>query len=123
MSILSGLECSITEGFLVDNLFTKNKYCEKSVWWGANIFLPKSDNPFLIRPYYQVRYYTSGGLEGYLILRGEMGFGNHKARQISRKKVEDCIDFLTAIERFKEIICKDWKFGKEDLVVTKIDIN
>lgn len=123
MSILSELECSITEGFLVDNLFTKNKYCEKSVWWGANIFLPKSVNPFLIRPYYQVRYYSEGTKQGLMILRGEMGFGNHKARVMCRKRVCDCIDFLTAMERFKEVICDGWEFDKEDLVVTKIDIN
>ena len=123
MSILGRLNDEIDEGFLMNNLFTRNQYCEKSVWWGANIFLPKSDNPFLIRPYYQIRYYTSGSNEGCLILRGEMGFGRHKARQISRKRVEDCIDFLTAIERFKEIICKDWRFTKDQLEVKKMKID
>ena len=120
MSILSEIECRVTEGFLVDNLFTRNKYCKKSVWWGANILLPKPTNPFLVRPYYQVRYYSEGTKQGLMMLRGEMGF---KSRVMYRKKVCDCIEFLTALEDFKEVLCKIWEFKKEDLVVTKMQIN
>lgn len=123
MSILSEIECSVTEGFLVDNLFTRNQYCEKSVWWGANILLPKSKNPFLVRPYYQVRYYSEGTEQGFIILRELTGIGYSKARVMCKKKVCDCIEFLTAMEYFKEVLCKIWKFKKEDLVVTKIQIN
>ena len=120
MSILSEIECRVTEGFLVDNLFTRNKYCKKSVWWGANILLPKPTNPFLVRPYYQVRYYSEGTKQGLMMLRGEMGF---KSRVMYRKKVCDCIEFLTEMEHFKDIICEYWKLKKEDLVVTKMQIN
>ena len=123
MSILSEIECRVTEGFLVDNLFTRNKYCEKSVWWGANILLPKPTNPFLVRPYYQVRYYSEGTKQGFIMLRGQMGLGRSKARVMCKKKVCDCIEFLTALEDFKGVLCKIWEFKKEDLVVTKMQIN
>ena len=120
MSILSEIECNVTEGFLVDNLFTRNQYCEKSVWWGANILLPKPTNPFLVRPYYQVRYYSEGTKQGFIMLRGVMGF---RSRVMCRKKVCDCIEFLTEMEHFKDIICEYWKLKKEDLMVTKMQIN
>lgn len=123
MSILSEIECNVTEGFLVDNLFTRNQYCEKSVWWGANILLPKSTNPFRIRPYYQVRYYSEGTKQGLMMLRGQMGIGCSKARVMCKKKVCDCIEFLTEMEHFKDIICECWKLKKEDLMVTKMQIN
>ena len=123
MSILSEIECSVTEGFLVDNLFTRNQYCEKSVWWGANILLPKPSNPFIVRPYYQVRYYSEGAKQGLIMLRGKMGIGCSKARVMCKKRVCDCIEFLTEMEHFKDIICKNWEFKKEDLVVAKMQIN
>lgn len=123
MSILSEIECSVTEGFLVDNLFTRNQYCEKSVWWGANILLPKLTNPFLSRPYYQVRYYSEGTKQGFIMLRGQMGLGCSKARVMCKKKVCDCIEFLTEMEHFKDIVCEYWKLKKEDLMVAKMQIN
>ena len=57
------------------------------------------------------------------MLRGKMGLGCSKARVMCKKKVCDCIEFLTALEDFKEVLCKIWEFKKEDLVVTKMQIN
>lgn len=122
MSLLDDNE-KVTPEFLVSRGFTINTNSPTSTWYGLLILLPPSNNPFLIRPYYQIRYYVkhkNDNVPGKIILRGEMGTRTKTHILMKLSNPEDILDFEAKIFKIKQYICNIWDFKPEELIEKEI---